>query len=206
MAHVTDVFEEETFRPAFARTLAGAVIAICALAAASMVGADLESIVSVWPWLALVSYVSWVVYWRPLVTVDASGVHVVNVFRTYHVPWPAIEAIETKWALTLVTRLGTVRAWSAPAPGRQFQRRAMPGDRRIGGMRGGEFARPGDLPATESGAAALIVRQRWMRIRERGYLDDARLEFDRMPVRWHTGVIAGLALVVAATAASVVLR
>lgn len=202
MAHVTDVFEQETFRPAFTRTLAGAVMAICAIAALSVIGAGVDAVVTVWPWLALVGYVSWAVFWRPLVSVDAAGVHVVNVFRTYDVPWPAIEAIDTKWALTLVTRLGTVRAWSAPAPGRHVQRRARPADRRIGGVRGGEFARPSDLPHTESGAAALIVRQRWLRIRERGYLDDARVEFERMPARWHVSVIAGLVLFVATTIAS----
>jgi phage baseplate assembly protein gpV len=199
MATVTDPFQEETFRPAFGRTLAGALIAICALSALSAVGTGREQLLLIWPWLGLVGFAAWAMYWRPEVRVDAAGVHVVNVFRTVDVPWPAIDEVDTRWALTLVTRLGDVRAWAAPAPGRQVMRRARPEDRRMGGTRRGDVVRPSDLPQTESGAAAQIVRQRWLRLRKDGHLDDARLEFDRLPTRWHVGVIVGFAVLVPLT-------
>lgn len=196
MAAVTDRFRVETFRPAFGRGLAGALIALCALAAIGMIGAGTTMMWNVLPWLALVGFGGWAVYWRPEVRVDAAGVHVVNVFRTFDVPWPAIDEIETKWALTLVTRLGTVKAWAAPAPGRQVMRSSLPEDRRLSGAAEGDFARPSDLAHTESGAAALIVRQRWVALRRAGYLDDAKIEFERMPVRWHWEVVGGAAVLV----------
>jgi hypothetical protein len=70
--------------------------------------------------------------------------------------------------------------------------------------------RPSDLPQTESGAAAMIVRQHWLSLRDAGHLDDHRfdgkIEFERLPVRWHLGVIAGfvvlIALVIALTLAA----
>jgi phage baseplate assembly protein gpV len=199
MATVTDVFEEETFRPAFGRTLAGALIVICSLSALSVVGTGVDQVLLIWPWLGLIGFGAWAMYWRPEVKIDAGGVHVVNVFRTVDVPWPAIDEVDTKWALTLVTSLGDVRAWAAPAPGRQLLRRVQPGDHRMGGTRPGDTVRPSDLPQTESGAAAQIVRQRWLRLRKDGYLDRARVEFDRLPTQWHIGVIAGFAALTALT-------
>lgn len=206
MANVSDLFYEETFRPAFGRVLAGALMTICALAGLSVVGAGADALWQVWPWLALVGFGAWALYWRPEVEVNAGGVRVVNVFRTLDVPWPAITDIETKWALTLVTTLGTVRAWAAPAPGRQVLRRSQAEDLRLGGAGKGDMVRPSDLPQTESGAAALVVRQRWLRIREAGFLADPRVEHDRMPVRWHLETIAGFALLTVAVVYGTFLR
>ena len=45
----------------------------------------------------------WAVFWRPVVAVDDGGVRLVNVLRTIDLPWPSILAIDTKWALTLIT-------------------------------------------------------------------------------------------------------
>ena len=198
MADVSDLFYEETFRPAFGRVLAGALIIICALAGLSVIGAGADAMWQVWPWLALVGFGAWALYWRPEVRVSAGGVQVVNVFRTFDVPWPAIDDIDTKWALTLVTSLGRVRAWAAPAPGRQVLRRSQPDDLRLGGAAKGDILRPSDLPQTESGAAALVVRQRWLRIREAGFLADPRVEQDRMPVHWHVETIVGFAVLTVA--------
>ena len=198
MAAMSDVFYEETFRPAFGRVLASALIVVCTLAGLSVIGAGADAVWQVWPWLALIGFGAWALYWRPLVSVDPGGVRVVNVFRTFDVPWPAITEIETKWALTLVTTLGTVRAWAAPAPGRQVLRRSQAEDLRLGGAEKGDFRRPSDLPQTESGAAALVVRQRWLRMRDAGFLTDPRVEHERMPVRWHVGTIAGFAVLAGA--------
>jgi len=165
------------------------------LAALSLLGQGGHTIVQVWPWLALVGFMAWALYWRPKVVVSAGGVRVVNVFRTLDIPWPAIQEIETKWALTLGTAFGTVRAWAAPAPGRQLLHRARPSDRKIGGYRRGDTARPSDLPQSDSGAAAQIVRQRWSHHREAGHLDHAKLEYDRLPSRWNWDVVIGFAVI-----------
>jgi hypothetical protein len=151
------------------------------------------------PWLALVVGTVWAMYWRPEVSVDDSGVRVVNVLHTVHLPWPSIQRIDTKWALTLFTAYGRVTAWAAPAPGGFASRMAGRQDFRglpestYGGDRS---IRPGDLPGTPSGAAALVVRRRWEELRDAGYLDDPKLEFARPPTVWHYRTILAGALLV----------
>ena len=51
--------------------------------------------------------------------------HLVNVLRTIDLPWPAIQLVDTKWALTLVTAYGKFTAWAAPAPGGMASARRM---------------------------------------------------------------------------------
>ena len=188
--------EEETFRPSFSRLTSGALIAMCSFVALVTITEGSEAVAQVGPWLALVGLVTWALYWRPKVVVSVGGIRVVNVFRTIEVPWPAIKDVSTKWSLTLETAYGPIRAWAAPAPGRQMMRRAQPEDRRVAGQRPGDAARPSDLPQSESGAAAQIVRQRWLKHAEAGYLDNPQLEFDKLKSRWNWDVIGGLALVV----------
>ena len=70
-------------------------------------------------WL-LVGGACWAVFWRPARrSSTTAGCALVNVLRTIDVPWPAIQAIDTKWALTLITAYGQFTAWAAPAPGTQ---------------------------------------------------------------------------------------
>lgn len=49
----------------------------------------------------------------PCVRVSAGGVHMRNVVRTYDLTWPAIDLVESRWALTLVTPEGrAVTSWA----------------------------------------------------------------------------------------------
>uniref|UniRef100_UPI00186B1032 PH domain-containing protein n=2 Tax=Georgenia thermotolerans TaxID=527326 RepID=UPI00186B1032 len=57
----------------------------------------------------------WAVFWRPCVEVGGDGVILANVLRTVEVPWGAIERVDTRWGLRLVTAHGAVTAWAAPA-------------------------------------------------------------------------------------------
>ena len=164
-----------------------------------------SALLTVWPWLVLVGGVAWAVYWRPAVEVSDGGVRLVNVLRTIDVPWPALQAVETKWALTLETVWGRYRAWAAPAPGRSAMRRelrqqgspARAIERRVPGMPTATMGRPSDLPHADSGAAAALVNERWRRMRDAGHLDGAIVEQDRVPGRWHWELLAGLAVLVA---------
>ena len=149
----------------------------------------------------------WALYWRPCVVVDDSGVRLVNPFRTIDVAWPAIHAVDTRWALTLVTAYGRFTSWAAPAPGARHIALAARGDAHHlpestvddGGVR------PGDLPTSASGGAALLIRRRWESLRDAGYLDDPVLEHESAPVRWHIGTMAvAAALIVLAALALVV--
>jgi hypothetical protein len=184
------------FRPVFGRVMAAAIGVLC-LAALVLAVTD-DGVRAVWqvgPWLALVAGAVWATYWRPEVAVDDGGVHVVNVLRTVHLPWPSIQRVDTKWALKLVTAYGSFTAWAAPAPGGLATARAAS----RGTLRGlpessygpGQSIRPGDVPSSPSGAAAGEVRRRWETLRDAGHLDDPHLEFARPPVHWHWPVIIG---------------
>lgn len=200
--------ERTVFRPWFGRALTVVVAAICAvgfvaLAANQGIGAALPAA----PWLALLAGSAWAVFWRPEVVVDLGGVRLVNVFRTIDLPWPAIHAIDTKWALTLITAYGRYTAWAAPAPGVHATRRATRQDTQHlpASTASHEGIRPGDLPSSASGSAALAIRRHWEQLRDAGYLDDPRLEHDRAPVRWHVEIVIGaLALVAMAVLALLV--
>ena len=197
------------FQPRFGRWLCLAIWALSGYGLAIAVQADgLGAVIRQGSWLGLAAVLVWALFWRPRVTVDDGGVHLVNVLRTIDVPWPAIQRIDTKWALTLITAYGAFTAWAAPAPGGLAVARMNPADRRelpesafgLGGS-----IRPGDLPGTPSGAAAAVVRRRWEELRDAGYLDEPRLEFVAVPVRWHATVIAiSLALLTLGLAAAII--
>lgn len=196
------------FRPWFGRLLTVLIGVICAVALISLVASDgARALLQAGPWLALVAGSCWALFWRPHVAVDDAGVHLINVFRTIDMPWPAIHAVDTKFALTLITAYGRFTGWAAPAPGAHAAVRATHQDvRRLpdsawaaGGIR------PGDLPSTPSGNAALLIRQRWEQLRDAGHLDAGVLEHDRAPVRWHWPQIGvGIGLVVLGIVGAVV--
>lgn len=194
----------EVFRPRFGRVLTVAIGVICAVSMIALIATD--GVSAVWragPWLALVAGSCWAVFWRPAVVVDDGGVHLVNVLRTVDLPWPSIQAVDTKWALTLVTAYGKFTGWAAPAPGAHAAVRATHRDAEQlpPGAWSSEGIRPGDLPSSPSGSAALLIRRRWEQLRDAGYLDDPRLEHERVPVTWHGTIIAaGLGLVALAVA------
>ncbi len=190
----------EVYRPWFGRMLTIAIGSICVVAAVTLLWRNgLRQFLQVAPWLALVAGACWAAFWRPRVEVSDGGVRLVNVFRTIDLPWPSIEAINTKWSLGLVTAYGTFTAWAAPAPGvrgtvraaRSDVQRLPPSAVVAGGIR------PGDLPSSASGEVAVLIRTQWEALRDAGHLDDPRLERQRAPITWHITIVAagaGLAI------------
>ena len=71
----------------------------------------------VWP-ILLVAVVAWALFWRPSLRMQEHGVTVENVFRTYFVPWPSIQGIDTRYSLTIHTSRGNIPVWATPAPAR----------------------------------------------------------------------------------------
>lgn len=182
------------FRPWFGRVLTVAISVVCAVTlVAAVVSAGPSAVWLAGPWLALVAGSCWALFWRPHVVVEDGGVQLINVLRTIELPWPAIQAVDTKWALTLITAYGRFTAWAAPAPGGGHALRASRGD--TAHLPASTYARggirAGDLPSSPSGQAALVIRRRWEQLRDAGYLDAARLERERATVRWHWSTIGG---------------
>jgi hypothetical protein len=189
------------FRPVFGRVLTVVIALICAGAEIAGLITEPDDAMRLLPWLALVAGTCWALFWRPAVVVDDGGVHLVNPLRTIDVPWPAIQAIDTKYAHVLITAYGRFTAWAAPAPGvRETVRASRQETRHLpASTAAGGGIRPGDLPSSPSGGVALTIRRRWEQLRDAGYLDDPRLEHERAPVTWHLPLIAaGAALAVVA--------
>ncbi len=208
------------WRPWYGRALTIVIAAICAVTVVVVAWKEgAAEALAFAPWLALMTLACWASFWRPCVEVSAGGVRLVNVTRTVDVPWPAIQMIETKWALTLVTAVGTFTSWAAPAPGARAAARSMPSSdqaalhqRSLPRWRPPAAAtaathgvRPGDLPDTPSGAAATKIRARWEQLRAEGHLDDPRLERTAATVHWHTGtLVAAAGLLLLAVIATIV--
>lgn len=142
-------------------------------------------------WLLAIGYVLYAVLWRPAVVIEPEGVTLVNVVRDVRVPWAALEAVETRYALTLHAAGNRYASWAAAAPGR--------GSTGVGVDRSSRDLR------SDSGAAAFMVEQGWAGWRERpGALRDAEPPVPVVDVRWSIPVVtvaaALLATAVLATA------
>lgn len=186
------------FRPWFGRVLTIVVGAICVIVLAALTVTDPPTALRAAPWLALFGGGCWAVFWRPEVVVDDGGVRLVNVTRTIDLPWPSIQAVDTKYALTLITAYGRFTAWAAPAPGALAGRNATKQDTRHlpPSTRAADGVRPGDLPTSASGSAALTIRRHWEQLRDAGYLDHPQLERHAPPVSWHWATFVGGAVLV----------
>ncbi len=188
----------QVFRPLFGRVLTVAIGLLCTGAFVWLLVDDPAGAARALPWLLLVVGACWAVYWRPHVVVDDGGVRLVNPLRTIDLPWPAIQAVDTKFALQLITAYGRFTAWAAPAPGlrqvllagREEAKHLPPSTTHAGAIR------PGDLPSSPSGSAALLIRRRWEALRDAGHLDDPRLEHERAPVHWHIGTMVGAGVLI----------
>lgn len=180
-----------SFHSRFNRFLA---IYLWVLSAATVVAVLVTGSTSVFyllPLVAAVSVAAWTGMWRVAVLVDDSGVELRNGLSTVVVPWEALIQVDTRFALTLVTPKGSFTSTAAPAPSRlttMLSKRdadAVGRDVAVDGR-----IRPGDIPTTDSGAAAILVRNRWKKL-----LDEGRVQLgvaDETPVvrHWHWPSIA----------------
>lgn len=188
-----------TLHSRFNRILAVVLWALSALAVGSAIVAGDERFLSLYPAGALVAFFAWSALWRPFVRVDAEGITLQNVTHRVDVPWAALIHIDTRYALTLHTPAGKFAAWSAPAPGLagSMMARRRNGDRES--RASGEALRAGDLIGTESGDAALIVREQWRKRLDAGIVMTGVA--DEHAVRRHPDltVIVGMIVLTAAT-------
>jgi hypothetical protein len=188
------------FHSRFNQVLAIVVWVFCGGAVAAIIAGGIGTTAGYLPLVALVAFLAWAGLWRPSVGVGEDAVTVVNTLSTIVVPWAALIQVETRYALTLVTPHGRYAATAAPAPGRL----ATALSRRELGRAGAQVdadgrIRPGDLPNTDSGAAAYLVRERWERLVADGGIEIGVADTTPVERRWHWSVIA-IALVLLAGA------
>jgi hypothetical protein len=188
-------FAPTSFRPVFGRVLSIATLVVAAIGLGSFVASG--------DWLALLRYgwgllllaaIAFAAFWYPRVDVAEHEVTVVNVFSTMHVPWPAIQRVDTRYSLTLYLPQGRkVTVWASPAPGRYSSQVTATRETRLAARDGETSVRPGDLLDTPSGAVAFVIRSHWEDLREAGKLDlgvdDSAL---RREIHWPTMLVLGV--------------
>ncbi|HEY6794750.1 MAG TPA: PH domain-containing protein [Kineosporiaceae bacterium] len=142
-------------------------------------------------WLVAVCSGLAALFWRPAVIVDDEGAQLRNVLRDVRIPWAALDAVETRYALTLVAAGRRYVSWAGASGGRPPRRR--PGDPGV----------PESGPAsrhlgTASGATAFLVEQKWQAWRAAARDSDG--DPPAVVVRWrlHLLAAAGAAAALAA--------
>ncbi len=198
-------FAPTSFRPALGRVLSALIVAIAASGLAGFVvtGDGLGLLRYGWS-LALLAVTAVALFWLPRLDVAEHEVTVRNVFSTVHVPWPTIQRLDTKYALTLFTTEGKVTVWASPAPNRYAAQVSSTTDTRLAAAGQGGSVRPGDLLHTPSGAAAFVIRSHWEQLRDDGLLD-AGVEPGSVRRDIHWVVIGTLGVLAVATALGFVL-
>lgn len=195
------------YHPHATRIVSAVVVAFAAVASVWLVADNgWHEVWHGWPWLVLLAGSSWVLLWRPHVVVDEAMITIVNPFRTIRLPWPSVDSVETRYALTLHTRYGRFAVWAVPAPGAagtvrlEMQRSKL--SRELGPASVG--TRVSDLPGTPSGDVAEVIRTTWERHHRAGHLDDPRLDPAHRAVTWTWPLVAALLAVSALCAIGLV--
>lgn len=150
--------------------------------------------------LLAVAAIVWAVLWSPSVRIADDAVTISNVLREIQIPWAALIHVDTKFALTLHTPGHAYTATAAPAPGQLTGLNASRSQRSRAGS-SGSMVRPGDLPSTDSGQAAELVRERWTRLRDSGAIEAGVADSTIVRIRPR---IATIATIVAAVATIIV--
>ena len=180
------------FRSTYGRvlTLATGAVAVALVVVTALTG-DVAAVVGAVVPAALVTYLVWMLFWRPAVEVSDGGVEVRNVARTVHVPWTAYEGVETRYSLELRYAGGTVTAWAAPRSSgtarwlRSSRRRTAGQDQVVAGA--------------SAEAVADAVTQRHGLLAAAGHLDRAVPGAPGARTTWHVVQLAVLGALAVAT-------
>ena len=185
----------------FNRIMAIIVWAVAALVAALGLWGAEPSLVWVYPGAALAAFLG---VGGALATGRGrrrrAASHVRNVTHSVDIPWEALIHLDTKHALTLLTPGQRFTAWSAPAPGIMTVSDHRPTAAEPGGA-APWAARPrtGDLLGSDSGDAAMMVRDEWQRRLDAGLVTLGVADDVPVTRRWDIPVLGVTALLLAAT-------
>ncbi|MGX5769344.1 PH domain-containing protein [Microbacterium trichothecenolyticum] len=184
----------------FNRIAAVIVWSLAALAVITAVWSADPRLAWVYAAAPLAALLGWMALWRASVVVSDRGVRIENVSHDVEVPWDALVHVDTARALTLHTPSGSFTAWSAPAPGFFTTMMGNAKARREASAAGGD-ARPSDRMGTDSGNAALVVRETWRRRLDAGQVELGVADETPVTRHWHvTFLIASVVLAAASIA------
>jgi hypothetical protein len=190
-----------------------ALWAVCAgLWLVASAGSGWSALLRQAPTVVLISTAVYAVFGRPRVIVAADEVLLRNVVRDVAIPYRAISAIDTQYALTLTTVDGhRHQAWAAPAGGRIRATRVTEEERKILNWSGPLDEIPSSAGLrSDAGAAAVAIRRKWQapagQAAADGPLPPTRATSGSgVQIRWATGVLLTLAVSAAGTVLAAVL-
>lgn len=190
-----------TFRTTFAR---GLMIGIAIIATVVTVhGAwfgGVDGVLDSLPLTLGAACVTWLLFGNPKVEVSDGGVTVVNILRRAHVPWPTLQAVTTKWSLTVEYTGGMVRSWAIPAPsGMGSRARSLRSHRRTGAAGPGGAGEEAVTSGNDAVAVALAIGERRETLVAEGFLSAEPTLGEVSAQRgWNVREVAVLAATVAA--------
>ena len=122
---------------------------------------DLHGTLTGIAWGSAISWLAYLLFIRPKVTLFDEGITITNPFVEITVGWQAVEDIESRYCMSIVVGERHIYAWAAPAPGR-YHARTVHGSE-IKGLNIGDnnSIRPGESPRTHSGVATHLAKLRW---------------------------------------------
>jgi len=182
----------------FNRVMAVVVWVVSGLAVMAALWGGQDRLLWVYPAAAAAGGLGWVALWRPHVEVSDAGVRLQNVTHHVLVPWQALIHVDTRRALTLLTPQGAFAAWSAPAPGLLSSLNSTARTARREARAAGDDVRTSDLVGSDSGNAAVVIREHWAHRRERGEVELGVAATTEVRRQWQPGLpLLGAALIVA---------
>jgi hypothetical protein len=103
------------YRAASARPIGAALwlLAACLLAW-FLVAGESRAAMTAAPWLVLVSWIAYIMQWRPCLRVDGSGFEVVNGLRDHRIPIAAVEDVEIRQSVVIRAGGKKYVSWGAP--------------------------------------------------------------------------------------------
>lgn len=128
-------------------------------------GEGIIKIVAISTAIALCSYV---LFLRPKIVFFDEGIIVTNMLSEVSVGWHEVEAVETRYCMSIQVDNKIIYAVAAPAPGRYHARTVHESEIRGISVPTTESLRPGDSPRSQSGVAAHFARTRMNEFFKRG--------------------------------------
>lgn len=151
----------EVFRPWSGYLMAGIVfLGSAILVFQPILKADLHGSIIGIVWGFATSYLAYLIFVRPKVTLFDEGITITNPFIEITVGWQRVEEIEARYCMSILVGERQIYAWAAPAPGRYHARSVHSSE--IKGLKTGadNMIRPGESPRTHSGVATHLAKLR----------------------------------------------
>jgi hypothetical protein len=151
----------EVFRPKSGYVFTGIVFLITITFVLQLILAgDLHGTLTAVAWGSACTYLAYLIFIRPKVTLFDEGITITNPFVEITVGWQVVDEIESRYCMSILVGERKIYAWAAPAPGRYHARTVHGSEIKGLNIGAGNSIRPGESPRTHSGVAMHLARLR----------------------------------------------